>query len=110
MLTAIDIAGSKFNIEGEGFVQAHASADFDQIVALIQERLTHLDAAELGRLHAGSIFNKDGAVDQAAFDELSAIVEGAASEVLKAWHDPSGAFVTIAALTLAPKGWAVAGD
>lgn len=93
MNSTIKINGLKFEIQGDGFVRAEG--DFDQIVALIDARLSDLSPHDISRLHFGAIFTDDGANNKAAFDELNAIATAAAGEVMKEWHDPSGAFVTI---------------
>jgi hypothetical protein len=97
MNDTISISGRKFNIQGDGFVRAQAEGDFDKIVALVGARLTGLADAELARLHAGSMFTDDGPTDDQAFDDLTRIVSEEAFLVMKDWHDPSGAFVSISA-------------
>jgi hypothetical protein len=56
-----------------------------------------MPAAELARLHTGSICDDDGPADEAAFNALEAVVAGASVEVMLDWHDPSGAFVMVSA-------------
>ena len=84
--------GLLFSIEGLGFL--HAPPDFDAICASVEQALDGMPAAEVARLHAGSIEQTDGP-EAVALDDICSRIK---SDVTRGWHNPNGASATLIGL------------
>jgi hypothetical protein len=97
MNTQFEINKLTFDMQGDGF--ANHEADFNQVVENTINALYALSAADLARLHAGSIWisneDFDGFTDEAVADELTRVATKAAEPVLADWKNTDNIIISL---------------
>lgn len=89
--------GVDFNIEGFGFVSAHASDDFERGVDVVCDYLRRMNATDVRALHAASLAWVEAQCEgdrPARLDEIEGLAEKAAT---KGWCSPGAVVISVSA-------------